>query len=90
MAEDASNSKVKVQVLGIRCVNCDKLYAHARQAAEEAGIPCEVERVRDIFRIIDIGPLGLPALVINGRIRSSGEVLSVAAIKELLNRKDEG
>ncbi len=80
---------VKVQVLGVRCTNCDQLFANAQQAAREIDIPCEVERIRDIFRIIDIGPPGLPALVINGHVRSFGHVLSPAAIKELI-RKDEG
>ena len=75
---------VKVQVLGIRCDRCNQLHANAEQAARESGIPCQVEKICDIFQILEFDPLALPALAINGEVRSSGQILTAEAIKALL------
>lgn len=79
---------IRLQVLGIRCPNCDQLYRNAEQAAREAGVPCRVEKVADILRILDFSPLALPALAVNGRVRAEGRVLSPDAIRKLLVSPD--
>jgi small redox-active disulfide protein 2 len=76
---------VTVQVLGVRCPRCDRLYASARQAARESGAPCEVKKVANILQIVEFDPLCLPALAINGKVRASGQVLSPERIKELIH-----
>ena len=75
---------LKVQILGIRCERCHQLHANAQLAATASGIPCEVEKISDIFQILEFDPLALPALAINGQVRSAGQVLSPEAIQVLL------
>jgi len=75
---------VKVQILGIRCPRCNQLHENALQAAREVDIPCEVKKIASIMQVIEFDPPALPALAINGKVRSSGKVLSQAAIKELI------
>jgi len=74
----------KIQVLGPGCPNCTKLAANAEQAAREMGIEFEVEKVTEIDRMVALGVLLTPGLVVDGEVKSSGKVLSPADIKKLL------
>jgi small redox-active disulfide protein 2 len=77
---------VKVQVLGIGCAKCKTLMANARKAVEELANGATVEKVEDILEIRKLGVMTTPALAVDGKVRSSGKVLSPEAIKELLQK----
>lgn len=74
---------VKIQVLGLGCPKCDRLARRAREAARRLGLACELEKVRDLERIIAVGA-AVPALVMDGVVRSAGRVPSVAEIEKCL------
>jgi small redox-active disulfide protein 2 len=74
----------KIQILGTGCPKCIKLTANAKKATEEAGVACEIEKVTDINKIMDMGVMMTPALAIDGEVKSVGKVLSVDEIKKLL------
>ncbi|MFH1146133.1 MAG: MTH895/ArsE family thioredoxin-like protein [Pseudomonadota bacterium] len=63
-----------VLILGPGCPNCDRLEQTVMAVLAEENIPAEVEHVRDVVEIARYGVMGTPALVINGRIKSSGLV----------------
>jgi small redox-active disulfide protein 2 len=73
-----------IQVLGVRCPNCEKLEQNAQTAVSELGIEATVERVSDITQIVAIGALMTPALAIDGQVRLVGKAASVEHIKRLL------
>ena len=73
-----------IQVLGPGCPKCAKLGANAEAAVRELGIDATVQRVTDITAIIELGVLMTPALVIDGRVRAVGAVVSKDEIKGLL------
>ena len=74
----------KLQILGTGCPKCKTLTANAEQAANEAGIEYEIEKVQDINDIISFGVMSTPALVIDGKVVSSGKILSPEEIKKLI------
>jgi len=74
----------KIQILGTGCPKCIKLTENAKKAAEEAGVACEIEKVTELTKIIDLGVMMTPALAIDGEVKSVGKVLSVEEIKKLL------
>ena len=74
----------KIQILGTGCPKCQKLAANAKQAARELGIDYELEKVKDIREIMKFGVMVTPALVIDGKVRVTGKVLSAAEIEHLL------
>lgn len=76
----------KLQILGTGCGKCQKLYDNARRAVEESGLPCEVVKVTDILEMLSFNAIGLPALAIDGQVRSSGRVLSADEIRPLLEK----
>ena len=73
-----------IQVLGVRCPNCEKLASNAEAAVGQLGIEATVERVSDINAIVAIGALMTPALAIDGEVRIVGRVASAEEIKRLL------
>ncbi len=73
-----------IQVLGTGCPSCRLLAEMAEQAARELQITFELEKVTEIERIIALGAVATPALVVDGEIKSSGRVPSMDELKELL------
>ncbi len=63
---------LEVKVLGPGCPNCDKLEQMVYQVMETDNIIGSVEHVRDLKEIASYGLIGLPALVVNGEVKSVG------------------
>ena len=75
---------MKIQVLGTGCAKCKQLTANAQAAIAESGLAASVEKVEDLREIMKFGVMTTPALVIDGKVRSAGKVLSPADIRVLL------
>jgi small redox-active disulfide protein 2 len=75
---------MKIQVLGTGCAKCKQLTANAHTAIAEAGLDASVEKVEDIREIMKFGVMTTPALVVDGKVRTAGRVLSTAEVKALL------
>jgi len=71
---------MKIQVLGTGCPKCKQLVENAKKAFPEA----KVEKVEDIDKILEAGVMMTPALVVDGKVVSSGKVLSPDDIKKLV------
>jgi len=80
---------VKIQVLGSGCPKCKLLESSARDALTALGFAAEVEKVTEIDKIMDFGVMMTPALVIDGKVKSIGKVLTkeqvIAILKEEKN-----
>ena len=75
----------KIQILGVGCPKCKKLSENAETAARELGIDFEIEKVKEIDKITAFGVMITPGLVIDGKVKSSGKVLSPEEIKKMLS-----
>ena len=75
---------MRIEVLGTGCADCVKLYENTKKALEESGKEGEVLKVEGISTMIKYGILSPPALVIDGKVKFSGQLLSAAEIKEML------
>ena len=58
--------------------------AATQKAAEETGVPFEIEKVSDLNKIMSFGVMMTPALVVDGTVKVTGKVPSVEEIKKLL------
>ena len=74
----------KIQILGTGCPKCQKLTENAEAAAKELGIAYEIEKVKDIEKIMAFGVMMTPALVVDGVVKVAGKVPSPQEIKPLL------
>ncbi len=75
---------MKIQVLGTGCVKCKQLTANAEKAVAELGIQATVEKVEDVREIMKFKVMSTPALVVDGKVRSTGKVLSSEEVKGVL------
>ena len=72
---------MKIEVLGIGCANCSRLYQNAVEAAKQSGKEVEVTKVQDIKAITGYGVMSTPALVIDGVVKTTGKIPKVEEIK---------
>jgi small redox-active disulfide protein 2 len=75
---------MKVQIYGTGCPKCQTLTANAEAAARELGLDVEIEKVTDLKDIARAGVLMTPGLAVDGEIKSTGHLLSVHQIKQML------
>jgi len=73
-----------LQILGVDCRRCDLLAERTETAARELGVAYRLERIADIERMVEIGILMTPALIVDGQVRVVGKVPSVQQLKRLL------
>jgi small redox-active disulfide protein 2 len=75
---------MKIEVLGMGCSNCNKLYQNVLEAVRQTGKEAEVAKVEDIKKIISYGVLSMPALVIDGMVKTTGKIPKAEEIMEWL------
>lgn len=73
-----------IKILGGGCPKCQKLYENTLSALRESGTEAEVEKVTDYKEMLVYQVLSTPALVIDEKVVSTGQVLSAETIKTLL------
>lgn len=75
---------MKIEVLGTGCTKCKTLYENTKKALEESGKSAEVVKIEDIPSIMKYGVMSTPALVIDGQVKVTGKLASVAEIIGML------
>jgi len=75
---------MRIEVLGIGCVKCKKLYENVSAAAKGLNMDIDIIKTEDMDDILDYGVMMLPALVVDGIVVSSGKVLSEGEIKKII------
>jgi small redox-active disulfide protein 2 len=87
--EAEKSQDLEVKVLGPGCPNCDRLEQMVYQVMETENIIGNVEHVRDLKEIASYGLVGLPALVINGEVKSVGRFPRESQLKQWLKQAVE-
>lgn len=75
---------MKIQIVGVGCDKCTKLYDYVIEATQNLNISPEIIKVEDLLEIVKLGVMTTPALVIDGRLVSSGTVPPVKKIEKYL------
>ena len=75
---------MKIEILGTGCSKCKTLEENAKQALAKIGGFHELKKVEDIVEIMNYGVMSTPALVVDGKVKSSGKTLTPNEIIELL------
>jgi small redox-active disulfide protein 2 len=65
---------MKIIVLGTGCPKCNALEAKVQSIARENDIPVQVEKVKDLNKIMEYGVMMTPGLVVNGEVKSWGRI----------------
>jgi small redox-active disulfide protein 2 len=65
---------MKVEILGVGCAKCTKLYDIVSELVKKNGIDAEVVKVEDLKIFSQYGVFMTPALVVNGQVKVAGKV----------------
>jgi small redox-active disulfide protein 2 len=77
---------LSIKVLGMGCSRCDTLASNVRSALTKLGLAADLEHVQDPRRIAEYGVLGVPALVVDGKVVSVGKTLTTEQVVKLLEK----
>ena len=75
---------MKIQVIGPGCHKCKTLAQLTEQAVAELGLSAEITKVTDIRQIMALGVMLTPALIVDGTVKVSGRLPSLAEVKAML------
>jgi len=75
-----------IQVLGSGCPTCKELFEITTKAVDQLGLNVVVEYATDIQKIIALGLMQSPVLVVNGKPVMVGFTNNIEKIKEIISR----
>jgi len=75
---------MKIEILGTGCAKCKALEANTKEALKQIGGFHSVEKVEDIAKIMEYGVMSTPGFVVDGVVKSTGKLLNVNQIVEIL------
>jgi small redox-active disulfide protein 2 len=75
---------MKIEILGTGCAKCKALEEATKQAVAQSGKFAQIEKVEDIMKIMEYNVMSTPGLVIDGKVVSTGKLLSVNEIVALI------
>lgn len=87
--KEETGKSADVKVLGSGCARCQALEKSAKEALAELGMDTKVDHVTDFAQIASYGVMSTPALVIDGKVVSSGRILSKEQVKSLLQKAQD-
>jgi small redox-active disulfide protein 2 len=76
---------MKIQVLGSGCATCKKLFELTKKAVSELNLKTEVEYITDIQKIVAMGLMQSPVLVVDDKPVLVGFTSDIKKIKGLIN-----
>lgn len=77
---------MEIKILGTGCSKCKTLEKATREAVKELGVDANIEKEEDIMKIMEYGVMHTPALVIDGKVVTSGRVPNEKDLKSLLTK----
>jgi len=76
---------MKIEILGTGCPKCIALEEATKQAIAKSGKFVQLEKVDDIIKIMEYQVVSTPGLVIDGKVVSTGKLLSIDEILGFIN-----
>ena len=76
---------MKLEILGTGCAKCKALENVVKEAVAKVGGFHQVVKVEDIMEIMKYNVVSTPALVIDGVVKSTGKLLNVQEVIDLMN-----
>ena len=73
------------KVLGSGCRNCETTANLIKNAAEQAGVEIELEKVTDIAEIMTYGVMSTPCVVLDGKVVHAGGVPDQVFVRQWIS-----
>jgi small redox-active disulfide protein 2 len=70
-----------IKILGPGCPKCKQAERVVKEVVAETGVDAQVEKVSNLMEIAGYGVFGTPAVVVNGKVKSVGNIPKKDEIK---------
>lgn len=80
-----SNKINSIQVLGSGCPSCKRLFDLTQTALNQLNIEVGAEYISDIRKIIELGLMSSPVLIINNKVVLMGQLPNLEQIKTIIS-----
>ena len=80
--EEREHPALEVRIYGPGCVSCNSLQGMVMEILDKMQVPAAIEQIHDPDEIGRAGVLHTPALVLNGRLKSSGLLPTRAQVEQ--------
>lgn len=77
---------MNIKVLGPGCPNCEKLEMLVKETVDEMGVIADVEKVKDIQKIMSYSILMTPGLVIDEEVVCAGRIPDKKEIRGFIEK----
>lgn len=78
------STQKKIEVLGPGCTRCKETFRVVQHVVEQAGITVELVKDESIDRMMQVGLLATPGIVIDGKVVMSGRIPKAEEVRHLL------
>jgi small redox-active disulfide protein 2 len=78
---------MKFEVVGSGCRKCMELEKRVKEAVSIIGIKADVVHIYDVSRIVDMGIVSTPALILDGKVILNGMLPTVDYLVSLIKSK---
>ncbi len=73
-----------IEILGPGCPRCQQTYRVVQQVVEQVGLDVEIRKVESVERMIELGVLATPAVVVDGELKSAGQIPKPELVRKFL------
>ncbi len=87
--EEQGSDALVFRVFGKTCVSCDNLQKMVIEELNAKGLAADIEKIHDPDEIGRYGIIATPALMINGKVKSSGLMPTQAQIEQWIRELAE-
>lgn len=74
---------MKIQVAGPGCPRCHEAEKNVREACAQLNLSADISHIYDVKEIAKLGVVFTPAVIVNGKIVTSGKIPTVEELKKL-------
>lgn len=75
---------MKIEVVGPGCARCIAVEKNLQEAVKQLGFQAEIIKITDVAVFAKKGVMFTPGVIVDGQVKFSGKIPSVAELKEIL------
>lgn len=76
---------MKIEIFGPGCHRCLQVEKTVKEAVNDLKITVDIEKIKDIAKIVEAGIMQMPGLRISGKMRCVGRIPNKEEIKKWLS-----
>lgn len=84
-----SEKNMKIQVYGTNCPVCKQMFERTKQIVSDLKIEAELEYIDDIQKMIELGMIASPVLVIDEKVALSGKNYTDKNLEDAIKGKSK-